>query len=162
MNAHPSEPRLSGLECDEPAQHERAMHAMALVRDDIADGRDPDQRLVTVALACACARCIDGMVVQASELLPWLDVSEPSPPSPLERFVVECCELTPGSPLDATPAEFRHAYLRWALATGESTAAASAIGLGRELSARFGIRSVARNGERSYAGLTLRAQAPTC
>lgn len=130
------------------------MHAMALVRDDIADGRNPDPRLITISLACACAPCIDGMVEQAAELWHYLAVSEPSPPSPVERFVAECCELTPGTPSDATPAELFEAYVRWARATGQSTNV-STVKLGRELAARFGVRSVASNGVRSYAGLTV-------
>ena len=142
---------------DERAQHERAMNAMALVRDDIADGREPDQRLITISLACACDPCLDGMVEQARELSPWLGVSEsqPGPPSAIERFVSECCELTPGSPSDATPVEFSEAYKRWACGNGESTAV-STVGLGRELAARLGIRSTGRNGVRTYAGLALR------
>jgi hypothetical protein len=145
---------LASIQYDEAAQHERAMNAMALVRDDIADGRAPDQRLITTSLACACKPCIDGMVEQARELGPWLAVAETSPPSPVERFVAECCELTPGSPSDATPAEVFEAYLRWARANGESTNV-STVKLGRELGARFGVRSVARNGVRAYAGLTV-------
>lgn len=148
-------------EYDEAAQHERAMNAMALVRDDIADGRNPDQRLITTALACACRPCLDGMLDQARELWTWLAVAEPSPPSPVERFVAECCELTPGSPSDATPAEFFEAYVRWAAANGESTAAVSKAGLGRELSARFGIRSRPIQSVRIYKGLALRQRSAT-
>ncbi|BCP11686.1 hypothetical protein MINTM020_37840 [Mycobacterium paraintracellulare] len=152
---------LAGIEYDEDAQHERAMHAMNLVRDDIADGRAPDRRLIDIALACACRPCLDGMVEQARELGPWLAVAQPSPPSPVERFVYECCELTPGSPSDATPAEFCEAYRRWARDNGEGTGAVSAIGLGRELSARFGIRSTPVRSVRIYRGLALRQSAAT-
>lgn len=147
---------LASGEYDEAVQHGRAMNAMSLVRDDIADGRAPDGRLVGIALACACRPCLDGMVEQARELGPWLAVAEPSPPSPVERFVAECCELTPGSPSDATPAEFCEAYLRWARDNDEDTAVVSAIGLGRELSARFGIRSTPVRSVRIYRGLALR------
>ncbi|STZ73035.1 Uncharacterised protein [Mycolicibacterium fortuitum] len=147
---------LASIQYDEGAQHERAMNAMSLVRDDIADGRNPDQRLITIALACACRVCLDGMVEQADELGPWLAVAEPSPPSPLERFVAECCELTPGSPSDVTPADFCEAYLCWARGNGENTAGISTIGLGRELSARFGVRSTPIRSVRIYKGLALR------
>jgi hypothetical protein len=149
---------LAAIEYDEDAQHERAMHAMSLVRDDIADGRAPDQRLIGIALACACRPCLDGMVEQARELRPWLIVPKASPPSPVERFVSECCELTPGAPSDVTPAGFCDAYLRWARKNGENTAGISAIGLGRELSARFGIRSTPVRSVRLYKGLALRQQ----
>ncbi|MCV7379955.1 hypothetical protein H7K38_15005 [Mycobacterium alsense] len=147
---------LARSEYDEDAQHERAMNAMNLVRDDLADGRTPDRRLVNVALACACHPCLDGMVEQARELGPWLAVAEPSPPSPVERFVAECCEFTPGSPTDATPVEFCEAYVRWARDNGENTAGVSTVGLGRELSARFGIRSTPVRSVRIYRGLALR------
>lgn len=146
----------ASIQFDEDAQHARAMAAMRLVRDDIADGRNPDQRLITTALACACRPCLDGMVEQARELAPWLAVAEPSPPSPVERFVAECCELTPGTP-DVTPVEFLEAYKRWASNNGERTDV-STVGLGRELSARFGIRSRIRKGVRFYEGLALRIQ----
>lgn len=147
---------LRSVEYDEAAQHERATSAMHLVRDDIVDGRTPDQRLITTALACACRPCLDGAVEQARELAPWLAVAEPSPPSPVERFVTERCEFTPGAPSDVTPAEFHAAYVRWALANGEPTIAVSTVGLGRELSARFGIRSTPVRGVRIYRGLALR------
>lgn len=147
---------LARSEYDVTDQHDRAMSAMRLVRDDIADGRKPDQRLITTAMACACRPCLDGIVEQAGELGPWLAVAEPCPPSPVERFVQECCELTPGTPSDATPVEFCEAFLVWARANGENTAGVSTIGLGRELSARFGIRSTPVRSVRIYRGLALR------
>lgn len=142
---------LAGIEYDEADQHDRSIAARRLVRDDIADGRTPGQRLITTALACACPEClgVDRMVEQARELGQWLSES-----SPVERFVAECCERTPGSPSDATPAEFHAAYVRWAGTNRESTNVTS-VGLGRELMARFGVRSVPRNGVRTYAGLTV-------
>ncbi|SHZ99847.1 Uncharacterised protein [Mycobacteroides abscessus subsp. abscessus] len=147
---------LASIEYDEDAQHERAMHAMSLVRDDIADGRTPDQRLITTALACACRPCLDGMVEQAEELGRWL--TEVSPPSPVERFVQECCERTPGTASGVTPAEFHAAYVRWAGANGESVNV-SAIKLGRELSARLGIRSKSAQSVRIYEGLAIQQRA---
>ncbi|KLI07902.1 hypothetical protein ACT17_02805 [Mycolicibacterium conceptionense] len=142
---------LAGIEYDEADQHDRSMAARRLVCDDIDDGRIPDRRLITTALACACPECLDVelMVEQAREFGQWLSES-----SPVERFVAECCERTPGSVSDATPAEFLAAYVRWAGANGESTNV-TAVGLGRELMARFGVRSVPRNGVRTYAGLTV-------
>jgi hypothetical protein len=57
---------------DDHDQHQRAVAAYAAVRAEIAAGREPDQRAVTTALACACPSCLDRMVEQAEELLPWL------------------------------------------------------------------------------------------
>lgn len=57
---------------DDYRQHERAMQAYAEVRADIAAGRTPDSCKITTSLACACTECLDGMVDQARELLPWL------------------------------------------------------------------------------------------
>lgn len=151
---------LASIEHDQDAQdaqHLRSESARHLVRDDSADGRTPDPRLVTIALACACPACIDvdAMVEQARELGRWL--TDVSPPSPVERFVDECCELAPDSP-GMTPAEFHAAYVSWAGANGES-AKVTATKLGRELSARFGIRSKPVQGVRIYEGLALKQPA---
>ncbi|ASR85472.1 DNA primase/helicase [Mycobacterium phage Cain] len=72
----------------------------------------------------------------------------------LGRFIGECCLLTPGASGGAKPALVLKAYQRWAMANGED-AMVSQIKLGRELSARFGVRSVATHGSRVYAGLGL-------
>lgn len=56
---------------DDYSQHERAAAAYASVRADIAAGRTPNDRELTTSLACACTECLDGMVEQARELLPW-------------------------------------------------------------------------------------------
>lgn len=147
---------LAGVEYDEDAQHTRAMNAMSLVRDDIADGRAPDRRLVGIALACACRPCLDGMVEQARELGPWLAVAKPSPLSPVERFVADCCDVAPARGDAASPAEVLAAFRQWAHANDEDTAM-STVKLGRELSARFGVRSVASSGRRVYTMLALQA-----
>ena len=152
---------LARSEDDVTDQHDRAMCAKRLNRDCLADGRPLDASLVSIELSCACPPCIDGMVEQARELGPWLAVAEPCPPSPVERFVQECCEFTPGTPSDATPVEFCEAFLVWARANGENTAGVSTIGLGRELSARFGIRSIPVRGVRNYRGLALRPREAT-
>jgi hypothetical protein len=57
---------------DDYSQHERAMQAYASVRAAIAAGREPNPREINTSLACACTECLDGMVDQARELLPWL------------------------------------------------------------------------------------------
>lgn len=57
---------------DDYAQHERAMAAYDSVRADIAAGRIPDPRQINTSMACACFECLNGMVEQAGELLPWL------------------------------------------------------------------------------------------
>ncbi|ASR85080.1 DNA primase/helicase [Mycobacterium phage PhelpsODU] len=72
----------------------------------------------------------------------------------LGRFIGECCLLTPGASGGAKPALVLKAYQRWAMANGED-AMVSQIKLGRELSARFGVRSAVSNGTRHYAGLGL-------
>jgi hypothetical protein len=146
---------LASVQYDEGAQHERATSAKRLVRDDITDGRIPDQRLISISLACACPACCDATVEWATELGRWLDAAQHSPPSLVERFVAECCDLTNGGTSDTTPAEFYEAYLSWARASGENPAAVTVIGVGRELSARLGIRSTAVRGIRTYKGLAL-------
>ncbi|WNM68362.1 DNA primase/helicase [Mycobacterium phage Tierra] len=72
----------------------------------------------------------------------------------LGRFIGECCMLTPGASGGAKPALVLKAYQRWAMANGED-AMVSQIKLGRELSARFGVRSAVSNSVRHYAGLAL-------
>ncbi|ARQ95510.1 DNA polymerase/primase [Mycobacterium phage Shandong1] len=73
----------------------------------------------------------------------------------LGRFIGECCVLTPGATGGgAKPALVLKAYQRWAMQNGED-AMVSQIKLGRELSARFGVRSASVNGSRVYAGLAL-------
>jgi len=57
---------------DDYSQHERAMRAYDAVRAAIAAGREPDQRQITISMACACTECLDGMVEQGRMLLPWL------------------------------------------------------------------------------------------
>ena len=142
---------------DEKAQHERATHALSLVRDDIADGYTPTQRLLTIAIACACPTFMDmdALMERWRELGPWMTSPRAPEPSPVERFVTERCEVTRGSLSDATPVEFYEAYKRWAIENGESTASLSTVGLGRALSARLNIRSTPRAGVRVYHGLRL-------
>lgn len=144
-------------EYDEQAQHERAMSALRLVRDDIADGYTPTQRLLTIAVACACSACmdLDTLMELWRELGPWMTSPTAPEPSPVERFVAERCEVTQGSPSDATPVEFYEAYKRWAIENGESTASLSTVGLGRALAARLNIRSTPKAGVRVYHGLRL-------
>ncbi|ASR85572.1 DNA polymerase/primase [Mycobacterium phage Krueger] len=72
----------------------------------------------------------------------------------LGRFISECCLLTPGASGGAKPALVLKAYQRWAMANGED-AMVSQVKLGRELSARFGVRSAVSNSVRHYAGLAL-------
>ncbi|WNM74151.1 DNA primase/helicase [Mycobacterium Phage Nergal] len=72
----------------------------------------------------------------------------------LKRFIDECCELTPGANGGAKPVHVLQAYQKWAGINGED-AMLSQVKLGRELSARFGVRSVASNGIRVYGGLGL-------
>ncbi|WNM69011.1 DNA primase/helicase [Mycobacterium Phage TribleTrouble] len=74
----------------------------------------------------------------------------------LGRFIAECCVLTTGASSvgGAKPALVLKAYQRWAMSNGED-AMVSQIKLGRELSARFGVRSMPVHGSRVYAGLAL-------
>ncbi|AEK09879.1 DNA polymerase/primase [Mycobacterium phage Pixie] len=74
----------------------------------------------------------------------------------LGRFIAECCVLTTGAPGGggASPALVLKAYQRWAMTNGED-AMVSQVKLGRELSARFGVRSMPVRGSRVYSGLAL-------
>lgn len=73
----------------------------------------------------------------------------------LGRFIAECCELSGAAAgAGAKTNVVLSAYQRWASMNGEPDV--SAVKLGRELSARFGVRSSATNGARVYAGLMLR------
>lgn len=131
----------------EADQHDRAMAARRLVRDDIVDGRRPIPSLIATSLACACRACVDGSVEQARELGDWML------PSAIERFVSQCCELSPSA--QARPAELLAAYRGWAHGAGEDTTVTAAK-FGRELAARLGVRSQVSQSKRSYHGIGLR------
>ncbi|ASR86812.1 DNA primase [Mycobacterium phage Findley] len=73
----------------------------------------------------------------------------------LGRFVEECCVL--GNQAESTkPAVLLGAYQSWARANGEADM--NQIKLGRELSARFGVRSTKSQGVRVYQGLSVLEQ----
>ncbi|QNJ58289.1 DNA primase/polymerase [Mycobacterium phage Ellie] len=130
-----------------PPEQRNPNLAVELVRDEGA---------AILAWVVAGARQIaaDGLREPASVMDATKEYSEQE--DALGRFIGECCVLTPGATGGggAKPALVLKAYQRWAIANGED-AMVSQIKLGRELSARFGVRSVAANGTRVYAGLAL-------
>ncbi|QFP94854.1 DNA primase/helicase [Mycobacterium phage Marshawn] len=128
-----------------PPEHRNPNLAVELFRDEGA---------AILAWVVAGARSIvaDGLREPASVLAATKEYSEQE--DALGRFIAECCLLTPGATGGAKPALLLKAYQRWAMANGED-AMVSQIKLGRELSARFGVRSVASNGARVYAGLAM-------
>lgn len=138
---------IAATEYDEADQHERATAALRLVLDAIRDGRPPIPELITTSMACACRPCIDGSVEHARQLGVWLL------PSRVERFVAQCCELSPSA--QARPAELLAAYRGWALGAGEDTTVTAAK-LGRELAERVGVRSQVSQSKRIYHGIGLR------
>uniref|UniRef100_A0AAU8GPR1 DNA primase/polymerase/helicase n=1 Tax=Mycobacterium phage Pharb TaxID=3136626 RepID=A0AAU8GPR1_9VIRU len=96
----------------------------------------------------------DGLREPASVLDATKEYSEQE--DALGRFIAECCVLTPGASSvgGVKPALVLKAYQRWAMSNGED-AMVSQIKLGRELSARFGVRSTPVQGSRVYVGLAL-------
>ncbi|QTF82066.1 DNA primase/helicase [Mycobacterium phage Fefferhead] len=130
-----------------PPEQRNPNLAVELVRDEGA---------AILAWVVAGARQIaaDGLREPASVMDATKEYSEQE--DALGRFIAECCELTPGATGGggAKPALVLKAYQRWAIANGED-AMVSQIKLGRELSARFGVRSMPVRGQRVYAGLAL-------
>ncbi|ASR85270.1 DNA polymerase/primase [Mycobacterium phage SirPhilip] len=129
-----------------PPEQRNPNLAVELVRDEGA---------AILAWIVAGARQIvaDGLREPASVMAATKEYSEQE--DALGRFIAECCLLTPGATGGgAKPAMVLKAYQRWAMTNGED-AMVSQIKLGRELSARFGVRSVASNGARVYSGLAM-------
>ncbi|QJD50473.1 DNA primase/helicase [Mycobacterium phage Chris] len=129
-----------------PPERRNPNLAVELVRDEGA-------AILAWVVAGARQVAADGLREPASVLAATKEYSEQE--DALGRFIGECCLLTPGaSGGGAPPAVVHKAYQRWAIANGED-AMVSQIKLGRELSARFGVRSVVSNGVRHYAGLAM-------
>ncbi|ASR86348.1 DNA primase/helicase [Mycobacterium phage Amohnition] len=118
--------------------------------------RDEGAAILAWVVAGARQIAADGLREPASVVDATKEYSEQE--DALGRFISECCVLTPGATGGggAKPALVLKAYQRWAMANGED-AMVSQIKLGRELSARFGVRSVAVHGSRVYSGLALQA-----
>ncbi|ALF01436.1 DNA primase/helicase [Mycobacterium phage LilPharaoh] len=114
--------------------------------------RDEGAAILAWVVAGARQIAADGLREPRSVLDATKEYSEQE--DALGRFIAECCVLTPGASGGAKPALVLRAYQRWAMTNGED-AMVSQVKLGRELSARFGVRSVASNGSRVYAGLSL-------
>ncbi|QAY02802.1 DNA primase/helicase [Mycobacterium Phage Niklas] len=114
--------------------------------------RDEGAAILAWVVAGARQIAADGLREPGSVLDATREYSEQE--DALGRFIAECCVLTPGATGGAKPALVLRAYQRWAMTNGED-AMVSQIKLGRELSARFGVRSVASNGARVYSGLGL-------
>ncbi|AOT25085.1 DNA primase/helicase [Mycobacterium phage TreyKay] len=115
--------------------------------------RDEGAAILAWVVAGARQIAADGLREPGSVLAATKEYSEQE--DALGRFISECCELTPGASGGAKPALVLKAYQRWAMSNGED-AMVSQVKLGRELSARFGVRSVVSNSVRTYAGLALR------
>ncbi|CDO05443.1 hypothetical protein C1S82_12995 [Mycolicibacterium cosmeticum] len=78
--------------------------------------------------------------------------------SAVERFVMDECELTPGSLTGSTPTEVFDAYRAWATPRGEVVMSQNKFS--RELTARLGVKSRTAAGRRMYAGLALKGAGP--
>ncbi|ASR87241.1 DNA primase/helicase [Mycobacterium phage LastHope] len=116
--------------------------------------RDEGAAILAWVVAGARQIAADGLREPGSVLEATKEYSEQE--DALGRFISECCILTPGASGGAKPALVLKAYQRWAMSNGED-AMVSQVKLGRELSARFGVRSVATHGQRVYAGLALQS-----
>ncbi|QAU06491.1 DNA primase/helicase [Mycobacterium phage KiSi] len=129
-----------------PPERRNPNLAVELVRDEGA-------AILAWVVAGARQVAADGLREPASVLAATKEYSEQE--DALGRFITECCVLTPGATGGGVkPAMVLKAYQRWAQSNGED-ATVSQIKLGRELSARFGVRSVVSNSVRHYAGLAM-------